>query len=93
MSIRSLFEKVKLRPVVFTVSNTRKVHMSIMSFSALHFAAQGLKDLHIKQRKNEHYWVSQQTLHVKKFRALKMSNISHRDVKVVSKVSDLTCQS
>ena len=40
MSIKRLFGKVELREVPFTMSNTRKVDMSVMSFYIHHDAAQ-----------------------------------------------------
>ena len=46
MSIKRLFENVELRLVL---SDTRKVDLLIMSLQIIHFAAQWLKDLHIKQ--------------------------------------------
>ena len=51
MSIKQLFENSELRQVPVTVSNTRKIDVSIIRQYAVHC----LKDLHSKQRKNEQY--------------------------------------
>ena len=51
MPIKGLFEKVELRPVLITLSDTRKVDLSIMSFNTRQFAAPCLNDLHSKHAK------------------------------------------
>ena len=56
--MKKLFETIEWRQVLVTVSNTRKVDLSMISIQILHFAAQCLENLHIKKRKNEQHWVS-----------------------------------
>ena len=46
-----LFEKFKVKQVPVSVSNNRKVDLSIMCLSVRHFAAYRSEDLHGKQRK------------------------------------------
>ena len=55
-----------MRPVPATMSKSQKFDLSTMSGKNRHFASQCLGDLHSKQRKNEQYWASQNTLHVKR---------------------------
>ena len=50
-----MFKKIELRQFNVALSNSQKVDESIMYFQFFHFATQCLKDLHIKNRKNEQY--------------------------------------
>ena len=50
MSNKRLFEKVAIRQEPVTVSDSRKVDLSMMSFQIRLFAVQRFKDLHSKQR-------------------------------------------
>ena len=52
---KSLLQKVQLRLVPVTVSNSQKFDMSIMFFKNRHFVTQCLKHLQSKQSKNEQY--------------------------------------
>ena len=49
---KSLLEKVELRQVTVTVSNTREFDLSICLFRLHHLAAQSLSSLHSIQREN-----------------------------------------
>ena len=91
-SIKSLFQKVQLRPVPVTMCNSQNL-TSIMSFKNSHFVAQCIKDLFSKQHRNEIYSVSRSTLRVKKVIAFKKANNTQQEVKTVSKTSYFTCQS
>ena len=52
MYIKRLFEKVELRQVLVTMSNTRKIDLSMMSLDSP-FCSSMHKKIHTKQRKNE----------------------------------------
>ena len=49
-----LFETIEIRQQLVTVSDSRKVDLSIMSIQICRFASQCLEDLHIEQLKNDH---------------------------------------
>ena len=58
MAIKRLFDKFELSQELVTVSDTRKVDLSIIAFYIRYFAAQCLKNLRSKQsQKNEQYCV------------------------------------
>ena len=72
----------KQEPV--TVSGTRKVGLSIITFfKILYFVAQCLKDVHNKiTPKNEQYYMSQKTLHVKNFELSKWPIFANKTSKI-----------
>ena len=71
MSVKK-FGKVEIKQEPVTVSDTRKVDLSIMAFQVTLFCSPMFEDL---TQKNEQYYVSQKKRYMQKFRALKMDNI------------------
>ena len=87
MSITYLFEKVEMRQEPVTKSDTRKDDLSIISCSIRRFAAQFLKNLLSKQRQKMKKKLGVlKKRYIKKFLALKMTNISQEGVKTTSNV-------
>ena len=87
MSIKNLFQEVRLRIVPGTVSNNQQSDLlSKVSFKTYCSVAQCIKGLNSKQRINEHATC-------KKFIAFKCAIISPQDVKPASKNSYFAFQS
>ena len=91
LDVHQKLRRLELRQELFKMSYTRKVDQSIIASYNIYFRARCLKDLHIKQRKNEQHSASQKNDTCKKIRGLKITKFSQQNVKTASKISDLTC--